>query len=272
MHPLFIVLIAAAALSALCLFIFAPGVGGKDGKKSFYGRNIAHRGLYERDQSVPENSLPAFSRAAERGYGVELDVQLSKDGRVVVFHDDTLLRVCGVDRRVDELTYGQLCGLSLFGTGERIPLFTEVLSVLSGRVPVVVELKNGKRNAELCEKTLAFLKGYEGEYCVESFSPFIVGWFRKHAPHIMRGQLAQLPADYGDAVSKPAALLLGVCFFNFIARPHFIAHRFGKATLPVKLARRLGAMSFTWTPHDESEEKNSDAVIFEYYLPAVKFK
>ena len=250
---MFIILIVAAALTALCLFIFAPGAGGKDGKKAFYGRNIAHRGLYERDQSVPENSLPAFSRAAESGYGVELDVQLSKDGRVVVFH-------------------GQLCGLSLFGTGERIPLFIEVLSVLSGRVPVVVELKNGKRNAELCEKTLAILEGYEGEYCVESFSPFIVGWFRKRAPHIMRGQLAQLPADYGDTVSKPAALLLGVCFFNFIARPHFIAHRFGKATLPVKLARRLGAMSFTWTPHDESEEKNSDAVIFEYYLPAVKFK
>ena len=174
----------------------------------FYGRNYAHRGLHSRDKSVPENSLTAFRLAAEAGYGIELDIQLSKDGQVVVFHDDTLDRVCGVHGRVDAFTLEELRGMRLCGTDERIPLLTEVFAVVAGRSPFIIELKTGPRNAELCEKGLALMRAYDGPYCVESFDPRIVGWFKKHAPDLLRGQLAGPPKTY-DNMPAAGGLVLG---------------------------------------------------------------
>ena len=117
-------LCAAAAAASLPLILLAPGRATKRQKAPFMGMNFAHRGLHNRDKSVPENSLEAFELAAQAGYGMELDVQLSKDGQVVVFHDDTLERVCGVNARVDELSYEELKKLRLCGTEHTIPLFS----------------------------------------------------------------------------------------------------------------------------------------------------
>ena len=86
---------AGAAAVGGFIYLVAPGKIRKKQRSPFQNRNFAHRGLHKRDKSVPENSLAAFERAASYGYGIELDVQLSKDGQVVVFHDDTLNRVCG---------------------------------------------------------------------------------------------------------------------------------------------------------------------------------
>lgn len=147
---------AGAAAVGGFIYLIAPGKIRKKQKSPFQNRNFAHRGLHKRDKSVPENSLAAFERAASYGYGIELDVQLSKDGQVVVFHDDTLNRVCGVDARVDSKTLAELQQLSLCGTDETIPLFSDVLKTVRGRGALIVELKNGKRNKELCEKPMRF--------------------------------------------------------------------------------------------------------------------
>lgn len=183
--------VIGAAAAGTVLFVMAPGASSRRQRAPFMGTNVAHRGLHSRDKSVPENSLEAFRLAAEAGYGIELDVQLSKDGQVVVFHDDTLDRVCGVCARVDELTLAELKALRLCGTEQTIPLFTEVLDVIRGRGPIICELKDGKRNRELCEKTYDIISAYRGEICVESFNPMIVAWFRFHAKDLLRGQLAQ---------------------------------------------------------------------------------
>ena len=185
------------ALLALPTAMLAPAIPTPEKKAPFLGQNIAHRGLFTADQRIPENSLAAFRRAVEAGYGMELDVQLSRDGQVVVFHDDDLKRVCGVDAPVDALDYAELQALPLCGTGERMPLFSEVLQLVDGRTPMIVELKNGRRNRELCEKTLALLRAYSGPCCIESFNPMIVSWFRFHAPDLLRGQLAMPPQHYG---------------------------------------------------------------------------
>ncbi len=232
----------------------------------------AHRGLHTEDKSVPENSLEAFRLAGRAGYGVELDVQLTKDGQVVVFHDDTLDRVCGVPGKLEEKSYDELKLLSLCGTNQRIPLLTEVLEVYQGRGPLLVELKNGSRNRELCEKTYAILSDYPGEVCIESFNPFIVRWFKKHAKDIVRGQLAAWPKDYGDAVSRGNAFLLSRCLLNFLARPQFIAYRTGIRPLGVQLSEALGAMNFVWTARNERAERGRDAVIFEFYRPQLRIK
>ena len=260
---------AAAALLPLALI--CPGKVTKRQKAPFLGQNFAHRGLHTRDRSIPENSLPAFERAVAAGYGMELDVQLSKDGEVVVFHDDTLDRVCGVHARVDELSWAELQELRLCGTEYGIPLFSEVLAVVRGRTPLIVELKTGKRNRELCEKTYALLSDYRGDACVESFNPLIVGWFRIHAHDLLRGQLAAPMRNYKEQ-SRPAAFLLSHCLLNVFGRPQFIAYKIGYRPPTVRLAERMGAMRVGWTSHEPKNEAHRDAVIFEFYRPKPQYK
>jgi len=273
MGPAIIIIAVTAVLLLLPLFILAPYKAGKKKTAPFYGQNFAHRGLYEKDQSIPENSLAAFMRAADNGYGMELDVQLSRDGRVVVFHDDTLGRMCGVDSRVDELDYDQLIELKLKDTEERIPLFSEALERVDGRTPIIVELKNGRKNKELCQKTLAMLREYKGVTCVESFNPMIVAWFRFHAPDILRGQLAQQPEKYRrSGMSALQSGALGSTALNFAARPNFIAYCIGKKPFAVRFAEWLGAMKVAWTSHSTDTEKDFDAVIFEHYTPDIRYK
>lgn len=261
----------ALGLAALPVLLLAPGRGGRK-NAPFRGRNFAHRGLHTPDKRIPENSLAAFGLAAEEGYGMELDVQLSRDGQVVVFHDDDLLRVCGREERVDALTWPELHALSLCGTEERIPLFSQVLELVRGRTPLIVELKSGRRNRELCRKTLALLRGYSGDACIESFDPRIVAWFRFHAPDLLRGQLAQPPAKYrADGHPPIISFLLGNTLFNFAGRPQFIAYRIGPRPLPVRLAEAMGALRVGWTSHEKQNERGRDAVIFEFYRPEHRF-
>lgn len=265
--------VIGGAVAGASLFLLSPGTSSRRQREPFMGTNVAHRGLHSRDKSVPENSLEAFRLAAEAGYGIELDVQFSKDKQVVVFHDDTLDRVCGVHARVDELTYDELKELRLCGSDQIIPLFTEVLGVIRGRSPIICELKNGRNNRELCEKTYEIISGYRGDICVESFNPMIVAWFRFHAKDLLRGQLAQ-PTRFYDAetMSAPLAYALGHTLFNCLARPQFIAYRIGFRPLSVRMSELLGAMRVGWTSHEPRNEAGRDTVIFEFYRPKVKFK
>ena len=183
---------AAAAAAAVPVFLLAPGHASRRQKAPFLGMNFAHRGLHSRDKSVPENSIAAFRLAARAGYGVELDVQLTRDKQIVVFHDDTLLRACGVDARVDDYRWQELCEkMRLFGTEHTIPLFSQVLSVVRSQVPLIVELKTGGDWQGLCARVRDMLRSYEGPYCIESFDPHIVRWFYRNAPEILRGQLSE---------------------------------------------------------------------------------
>ncbi len=236
----------------------------------FKGRNFAHRGLHTKDGSAPENSLPAFKAAALLGYGVELDVHLTLDNKVVVFHDDTLERMCGDPRRIENVTYKELCALELDHSECKIPLLTEVFEVLDG-APIILELKRGSRNELLCALTFAIMQDYKGDICIESFDPFIVGWFKKNAPHVLRGQLSCERSNLKD-ISRPTAFMLSNLFTNFISRPNFIAYGIGKKPLTVKLCEKMGAMKVCWTSKSSENETGNDAVIFEHYMPNVRFK
>ena len=266
-----ILLACGAAAVALPTFLLAPGRATKGQKAPFRGRNFAHRGLHSRDKSVPENSLKAFELASAAGYGMELDVQLTKDGQVVVFHDDELKRVCGVEGKVWDYTFSELQKFSLCGTEERIPLFSDVLNTVRGRGAIICELKNGPRNRELCKKTYDLIAAYPGEICVESFNPMIVSWFRFHAPELLRGQLAADVSEYKEQ-SPLQAFLLSRCLLNFLARPQFIAYKLIRRPFAVRFSELLGAMRVAWTSHEPRNEKGQDAVIFEFYKPRETFK
>lgn len=254
-----------------------PRRPGKAGAAPFRGLMAAHRGLYEKDQSVPENSLEAFKRAAAYGCGVELDVQLSKDGAVVVFHDDTVDRMTTGKGRVDSFTLSELQAMPLMGTAHCMPLFTDVMAVLDGVSPTIVELKSTPNYKELCEKTLAILRTCKGPYCVESFDPRIVRWFYLHAPDIVRGQLTEA-YSYWRKAGLPLwrCLMMHTLCINFLTHPQFIAFGRGHRPLCMLLGRRLGTMTVFWTERPDSDHellaKRYDCRIFEHYRPETRYK
>ena len=264
------ILLALFVLFLLWVFLIFPGRATAKARAPFEGRAFAHRGLHTMDQSVPENSLPAFRLAVDSGYGAELDIQMTRDGQVVVFHDDDLKRGCGVDGRICDLTLEELKDLRLFGSEERIPLFSEVLEIFAGREPLIVELKTAPNALGLCTASARMLQEYDGPACIESFDPWIVQYFRRNDPKRVRGQLLNarkgyrgLPGYLGFALSRG--------LMNVIARPHFLAHSLEKKSPSVRLCEKLGAMRVCWTArekelHDRRMEEN-DAVIFEGYSP-----
>ena len=270
------VLLVCLILAGIWVCAVAPGRSRAKQCAPFLGRTFAHRGLYTKNQSVPENSLPAFLAAVEAGYGVELDVQLTSDGQIVVFHDDSLERVCGVSGRVGDYTLAQLQRFSLFDTHQRIPFFTDVLEVLGGRVPVIIELKAGGDWRALCEKTRDALRGYRGDVCVESFHPLLVRWFRRHAPEFLRGQLSEAYRFSRRFLPWYSALMMSRLFCNFLTHPQFLAYRIGPKCLSVRIAEWLGAMRVSWTarPGDDWAKltRTSDCIIFEHCRPATHFQ
>ena len=150
---------------------------------------VAHRGLFNNEKGIPENSIPAFKLASENGYGIETDVQMTKDGVLVVFHDDTLNRMTGVEGVLTDFTFEQLRELRLLNTDCQIPTFAEFLESAAG-VNLIVEIKTHSDIGEVEQKVYDALKSYSGNYCIESFNPFIVRWFKVHAPEVIRGQLS----------------------------------------------------------------------------------
>ena len=150
-------LIAGAALAgsaAFAAFLVAPGKKDLKQRAPFIGRNYAHRGLHRIDKSTPENSVAAFEHAARIGYGCELDVHLTADGQLAVFHDDDTKRVCGVPGRVEDMTMAELKQLRLAGTEYTIPTLAEALEAAHG-CPLIVELKRGGRSMRPCRATPA---------------------------------------------------------------------------------------------------------------------
>lgn len=261
--------IVLITIIALGLFLIAPSRSKR--AQAWRGTRFAHRGLF--DEKTPENTLEAFELACEKGFGIELDVRLSKDGEIVVFHDNTLERMTGDPRRVDEVELAQLQQLKLNGSGQ-IPTFEKTLELVKGRVPLLVEFKNGKHNKKLCLDAMALLRKYEGRYLVESFNPFIVGWMRKNTPDVVRGQLVgpartYLKAKYGCL----GAFFLSSLLLNAVSRPDFVGYDISpKRFVTPKIQRALFKTTMAaWTVRDEETYlkclSRGEMPIFEGFVP-----
>ena len=213
-------IIAALAL----LYMTAPNFR-RHRMDRWRGSAFAHRGLHDLKNGIVENTLPAFEAACRSGYGMELDIQLTKDMEVVVFHDDTLKRLTGDARRVSACTLAELKALRLMGIEDaRIPTLNETLALVNGRTPLLIELKNGRNNARLCRALMEIIRDYRGEYIVESFNPLIVGWFRRHAPQVARGQLVCPLQDYLPQANRVSGFFMSGLLLNFLTRPDFVAY------------------------------------------------
>ncbi len=190
--------------------------------QDFVGREYAHRGLH--NQNIPENSLRAFEKAVEQGLGIELDLQLSKDGKVVVFHDFTLNRVVGINGKVLDYTAEELSEMPLNGHSDGIPTLEQVLQVVDGKVPLIIELKIPGFNLSVCPKAFEILDRYAGRYCVESFHPFALDWLRKNRPNVLRGQLSSNFFGHKEGGNKLQLFAVKNLLLNVIAKPDFIAY------------------------------------------------
>lgn len=269
-----IILCIIAAMSVLYLFVIAPRVGNTEIDTSMLNHGLfAHRGLYNPQQRVPENSLDAFSYAVDYGYGIELDVRLSRDGKLFVFHDDSLQRMCGDPRSIEKMTSAEINSMKLADTELTIPAFSDVLNLVDGKVPIIVEIKCKQNCRLICEEIDRVLKNYSGEYCIESFNPLAVRWYKKHRKNVVRGQLAGCFGRNGSLIGTLGNFLLGNVFVNVLGRPDFIAYRVRDSrNISFRLCRLLfNVTTVAWTVRNEDElraaNKLYDSVIFEGFIP-----
>ncbi|UBZ01660.1 glycerophosphodiester phosphodiesterase [Bifidobacterium animalis subsp. lactis] len=282
---------------------------GESGEYIALARRMALRAGYgsidEPGPLAPENSLAAFAAAAEAGYGIELDVQLTLDNKVVVAHDPDLLRVAGDPRNIRDLTYDELVRIPLFPTAapgaevspllpgatenpplvttpsqaptgyyQHVPLLEDVLRVVDGRVPIIVEFKFENyrtwddRDEELMQTAADLLDTYQGLYVVESFNPAAMNWYKREHPDVCRGQLAEDTAF----TANPMLWMGGKLMFNEISRPDFVAYDFknGDGAM-LRFVRRMGAMAVAWTVRTSDELAGAqpyfDRFIFEAFVP-----
>ena len=266
-----ILLIILAVLAALLLFLLA-GRRNHPGLEKLRGWSYAHRGLH--GNGIPENSMAAFRAALEKGYGIEFDVHLMKDGELAVIHDSSLKRTAGVDIRIEDLTKEDLENYPLEGTEEKIPLLQDLLDLYAGKAPLIIELKPEKGNhAALCTAVCDMLEGYEGVYCMESFDPRAVSWLKKNKPQIIRGQLAYNYFSKKGFLPWYLKLLLTFSLVHVVTRPDFTAYRYcDRNMFTTTVCRKvLGLQGVSWTIKTQEEYdiavKKGWIPIFEGFTP-----
>ena len=230
---------------------------------------IAHRGLHNAEK--PENTMAAFADACKNGYTIELDVHSLADDTIVVYHDHNLLRLCNQNVEIESLTYEELSNLTILDTDHTIPTLQEVLDLVNGRVPIVIELKSNKLKDNLPEKVYNITKNYKGTYAVKSFNHVIMTWFAKNAPDVPRGMLgSSLKGENKPWIYKYIIKNLKLAPFvkpNFISYEHSelsnrALYKFRQKNLPI----------LAWTIRSEKDaqvaKEKADNIIFEDYIPS----
>lgn len=278
------ILIILFLLFILYLYAIKTRILHRPDYQPFFSYKYAHRGLhnmnpYLKDENnpyycsngcFPENSYSAIKRAADHGYGIEFDVHLTKDGIPVVFHDDTLNRVCGVDGKLKDYTFEELQQFRLMGTEERIPAFTDILKAVDGRTPLIIEYKVENNADALCSTCNEILKDYNGLYCIESFHPLAIHWYRQNRPDIVRGQLSE---NFMKTTPGVIFFLLAHLLFNFLTAPDFIAynHKHYQSVSRTLCRKLYRCLSVAWTIRSQEAldymKSHFDLFIFEDFIP-----
>lgn len=230
---------------------------------------IAHRGLHDQTGERPENSLPAFEEAARLGYSIEFDIRRSADGRLFVVHDERLLRLTGADKQMRQLTSTEVRSLSLGRTRFGIPTLSETLSLINGRVPILIEVKDRGPGAAIVRAVLEELGGYKGHVAIQSFNPVCLWHLRRARTHYAVGQISALLSD----APRPISFLGRTMSTNFVTRPDFVAIELG--ALPSRSAtfwRNRGLPVLAWPVRTIADERRAiaraDNFAFDGYRPA----
>ena len=210
---------------------------------------IAHRGVFN-NKNIPENSLKAFEKAMSMDFSIELDIQLTKDDVIVVFHDDNLKRLTGLNKKVIDCTYLEIKNLTLLETKEKIPTLREVLDLIQNKVLLDIEIKGKKRIKKLCKLLVKELNGYEN-FILKSFNPKIVHYLKKHYPNLEVGYIIDI---------KHTALLANKIMFLY-TKPDFLAIH--KKLVETKRFQKLKQKYplLVWTIKKEDKISNEEYVL-----------
>lgn len=228
-------------------------------------RPIAHRGLHDGNKAVWENTLPAFERAAENNYAIECDVLISKDGVPMVLHDADLRRLTGNDGLVCEKTAAQLQALKIGGTCDHIPSLRDMLDLVRGRVPLVIELKGDPgHDADLVKAVAGELHAHKGHAALMSFDHHLLRQCATDAPGLPLGLTAEGMRDQ-DIEDHFSMLAHGIDFVSY-----YIHHMPNRFTSFVR--DRLKMPLISWTIRDDAALAKTyelaDQATFEGFLPA----
>ncbi len=237
---------------------------------------IAHRGLHDATKGIIENTPSAFQTAIDAGYGVEVDVQEAGDGEAIVFHDITLERLTNGKGRVLSHSSAELKRIRFKETSDAIQTLPELLDQISGRVPLLVEIKSDWRTHGSFEQHLAKLvRAYDGNVAVQSFDPYAIRAFAQAASEVPRGLIAGpfLNPHFWGHLSLWKRLYMRHLLSAFIAKPHFVAYDIAAlpSVAPWIWRRVLKRPLLTWTIRSEAQrlhaEHEADAMIFEGFRP-----
>lgn len=257
-------------LVVLYLLAIKPNNKRLEKFKAFENVYISHRGLFN-NKDIPENSLEAFKLTVKNGYGSELDVQLTKDNKLVVFHDESLKRMCGVDKNLRDLTYEELQNLNLLNTNIKIPLFKDVLEILKKDTPLIVEIKAEGDYLKTTDEAIKLLKEYDRLWVMESFNCLVVKHLKDNYPEIIRGQLSF--NMFKEKRKSIFSFLYTYLFFNFFTKPDFIAYDVKNMNnLSFKIISKLyKSECVAWTVKDqatlEKAKKYYRQFIFDSFIP-----
>lgn len=253
--------LAAAVIIGLYLYAVWPRTTRISDVMQYDHAMFAHRGYHNKEKLIPENSMAAFHAAAAKGYGIELDIHITKDGKIAVFHDDTLERMCQKPGGVEDYTWEELRRFHLLNTTERIPELKEVLAYVDGRVPLLIELKIPGKSLAVCEASYKILKEYKGRFMVQSFNTLGLYWYRKHAPEILRGQLSSNLTKSQEKEPYLLRFLIRFLLLNMLGRPDFISYKLKDLpNFSVSVCRNLfGTPAAVWTLRTEKALKQGQA-------------
>ncbi len=228
-----------------------------------FNKPIAHRGLW--GGKIVENSLTAYKNAVKKGYPIEIDVFVTADGRLVSFHDDSLMRMTGENGLIYNKTLAELKSLRLNSTLEQIPTFDEVLDICENKVPILIEIKN-QPNKCVVDLVVARLKSYKGEFAIQSFNPLYINKVKKLAPEFIRGILAD---TFNLDKSRLVRYIVRKMPLNFICKPDFLSLNY--KSLPLKFKRTKKYPKLAWTVTSQEIADNvkpyADNIIFEDFIP-----
>lgn len=232
---------------------------------------FAHRGLHNISKGIPENSETSFTEAIKNGYGIELDIRLTKDKKYVCFHDQSLKRMAGINKNVNEYSYDELKIINLLDSNETIPLFTDILKIVNSKVPLLIEVKSEKNFKTDLHNFVKIMDSYKGEFAVFSFDPKIVMWFKKNKPSFIRGQITSYFHE-NDKMPRFVKFLMKKLVSNSLTKPDFISYNLDN--LPNKYAnkaKKQGLTVISYTARTQAQYDNVllyyDNVVFENFIP-----
>ncbi|MEE3343446.1 MAG: glycerophosphodiester phosphodiesterase family protein [Bacilli bacterium] len=213
------------------------------------GRIISHRGIHN-NIDIYENTLESIKLALDKDYIIEIDVHIIKDNQIIVFHDYNTKRLLKKDLIVEDITYEEINNQDIF----HVPTIQEVLELVDGKVPLLIEIKQLRKVGHLEEELMNILNDYKGEYAIQSFNPKVLLWFKKNYPNIQRGQLSY--SYKRNKFFKIKKLFLKSMFLNFLTKPNFISYKYNELSeRKIKKLKKKNIKVLGWTVKSKKDFK-----------------